>query len=145
MRLNREEIMALVPHRPPFLMVDAILEVEPGRSIVGVRSIRRSDPIFEGHFPGQPIYPGVLIAEGLGQTSLVLLKLQDGFEEGLVLVGSWKIRFLRPVVPDAELILKARLERRVGESVMFSGEAEVDGQTVAKGETIASRVDVGHG
>lgn len=142
-QLNRDEICALIPHRPPFLLVDEVLAYELGSSIVGLKRISPADPVFAGHFPGNPIYPGVLIVEALAQTSLILIKLSPGEHDNrLFLFASIKkMRFHKPVYPGDELQLEATLDRWLDGTGISTVVAKVKGEVVAKGELIVSSVE----
>lgn len=114
-----EEIKEYLPHRYPFLLVDRVLEVEEGKSIVGYKNVSNNEPFFDGHFPGKPIMPGVLIVEAMAQISGILgfLMVDKKASDGVIhlLAGSSKVRFKRPVVPGDQLILESTfLSRRHG-------------------------------
>ncbi|MDJ0616180.1 MAG: 3-hydroxyacyl-ACP dehydratase FabZ [Calothrix sp. MO_192.B10] len=137
-----EEIQELLPHRYPFLMVDRIIDYVPGEKAVGVKNVTINEPHFQGHFPGRPLMPGVLIVEAMAQVGGVVLKQMPGVEGGLfVFAGIDKVRFRRPVVPGDQLIMTVELlcvkKRRFGK---MSGKAEVDGQLAAQGELMFSLV-----
>ncbi len=134
MLLDSIGIQKIIPHRDPFLMVDAILEMEPRKSIVGIKNVSISEPYFKGHFPGNPIMPGVLIIEALAQTGAVLL-LQDmkNRESNLVyFVAVDEARFRRPVVPGDQLHLVVKVLSWRGEFYKMHGEANVQGELAAE-------------
>ncbi len=141
--LSLEEIQNLLPHRYPFLLVDRIIEYVPGQRAVGIKNVTATEPHFQGHFPGRPIMPGVLIVEAMAQVGgIVLMQLPDAQGKLSLFVGIDKVRFRRQVVPGDQLILTAELlwvkQRRVGK--MFA-RAEVDGQLASEGELMFSLVD----
>ncbi len=107
-----EEIMEFLPHRYPFLLVDRVLEVEKGESIVGYKNVTINEAFFNGHFPGKPIMPGLLIVEAMAQLSGILGFVTVGRKpsDGVIhyLAGSSKVRFKRPVVPGDQLILESK-------------------------------------
>ncbi len=105
MFLDTAGIMKYLPHRPPFLMVDAILEIERLKRIVGVKSVSINESYFQGHFPGKPIMPGVLIIEGMAQTGglLLLLEIPDRDKKLLYFAAVDEARFRRPVLPGDQL------------------------------------------
>jgi 3-hydroxyacyl-[acyl-carrier-protein] dehydratase len=141
--LSVEEIHKLLPHRYPFALVDRILEYVPGKRAIGLKNVSFNEPHFQGHFPGRPIMPGVLIVEAMAQVGGVVLTQMDGVSKGLFLfAGIDKVRFRRPVVPGDQLIMTVELicvkRRRFG---WMQGRAEVDGQLAAEGELMFSLVD----
>ncbi len=107
-----EEIMEFLPHRYPFLLVDRVLEVEKGKSIVGYKNVSVNESFFNGHFPGKPIMPGLLIVEAMAQLSgiLAFVTVDRKSSDGAIhyLAGTNKVRFKRPVVPGDQLILESR-------------------------------------
>lgn len=141
--LTAEEIHKLLPHRYPFALVDRILEYVPGQRAVGLKNVTFNEPHFQGHFPGRPMMPGVMIVEAMAQVGgIVLIQLPD-LEGGLfVFAGIDKVRFRRPVVPGDQLIMTTELisikRRRFGKML---SRAVVDGQRVAEGELLFSLVD----
>ena len=134
MLLNVEEIKEYLPQRYPFLLVDRIVEMDLGKSIVGYKNITVNEPFFQGHFPGQPIMPGVLIIEALAQVAGVLgfksqeKKPKDGYL--YYFVGADDVRLRRPVVPGDQLKLKATVITNLRGIYMFSAEASVDDELV---------------
>ncbi len=141
--LSAEEIHKLLPHRYPFALVDRITEYVPGQYAVGIKNVTFNEPYFQGHFPGRPMMPGVMIVEAMAQVGgIVLIQLPD-VEGGLfVFAGIDKVRFRRPVVPGDRLVMTVELlsikRRRFGK---MQARAVVDGQRVAEGELMFSLVD----
>ncbi len=138
-----EEIQALLPHRYPFALVDRITDYIPGEKAVGIKNVTINEPQFQGHFPGRPLMPGVLIVEAMAQVGGVVLTQMPEAKGGLfVFAGIDKVRFRRQVVPGDQLIMTVELlwvkQRRFGKML---GKAEVDGQLAAQGELMFSRID----
>ncbi len=141
--LALEEIQKLLPHRYPFSLVDRIIEYVPGKQAVGIKNVTFNEPHFQGHFPGQPIMPGVLIVEAMAQVGGVVLTQMLESEGGLfVFAGIDKVRFRRQVVPGDQLVMTVDLlwikKRRFGK---MQARAEVDGKLATEGELIFSLVD----
>ncbi len=138
-----EEIQKLLPHRYPFALVDRIIEYVPGKRAVGIKNVSFNEPHFQGHFPGRPIMPGVLIVEAMAQVGGVVLTQMLESDGGLfVFAGIDKVRFRRQVIPGDQLVMTVELlcvkQRRFGK---MRGRAEVDGTLAAEGELIFSLVD----
>ncbi|MGQ4646467.1 3-hydroxyacyl-ACP dehydratase FabZ [Lyngbya aestuarii] len=138
-----EEIQKILPHRYPFALVDRIIEYVPGKLAVGIKNVTFNEPHFQGHFPGRPMMPGVLIVEAMAQVGgVVLTQLPDNPGGLFVFAGIDKVRFRRPVVPGDQLVMTTELlcvkRRRFGK---MSSRAVVDGQRVAEGELMFSLVD----
>jgi 3-hydroxyacyl-[acyl-carrier-protein] dehydratase len=138
-----EEIHKLLPHRYPFSLVDRIIEYVPGKRAVGIKNVTFNEPHFQGHFPGRPIMPGVLIVEAMAQVGGIVLTQMTDVQGGLFMfAGIDKVRFRRPVVPGDQLIMTVELlwvkKRRFGK---MQGRAEVDGQLVSEGELMFSLVE----
>lgn len=141
--ISIEEIQKLLPHRYPFSLVDRIIKYVPGKLAVGIKNVTFNEPHFQGHFPGRPIMPGVLIVEAMAQVGGVVLTQMADVQEGLFMfAGIDKVRFRRPVVPGDQLIMTVELlsvkRRRFG---TMQGRAEVDGRLVAEGELTFALVD----
>lgn len=140
-----EDIQRLLPHRYPFALVDRIIKYVPGKLAVGIKNVTFNEPHFQGHFPGNPIMPGVLIVEAMAQVGGVVLTQMPEFPKGglFMFAGIEKARFRRPVVPGDQLIMTVELlsvkRRRFGK---VQGRAEVDGQLAAEGEMTFSLVDL---
>ncbi|MDM9380008.1 3-hydroxyacyl-ACP dehydratase FabZ [Chlorogloeopsis sp. ULAP01] len=140
--LSAEEIQKLLPHRYPFALVDRIIDYTPGKRAVGIKNVTVNEPHFQGHFPGRPIMPGVLIVEAMAQVGGVVMTQVPELEGGLFLfAGIDKVRFRRQVVPGDQLIMTVELlwvkQRRFGK---MQAKAEVDGQLAAEGELMFSLV-----
>lgn len=130
-----EEIMGLLPHRYPFLLVDRVEEVDPGRKAVGWKNVTINEPFFAGHFPGRPVMPGVLILEALAQVGAVALMSLPDFQGKLPLfAGLDNVRFRRRVVPGDRLRLEVEVIRLRGQVGRARGVAYVDGEVAAAGE-----------
>jgi 3-hydroxyacyl-[acyl-carrier-protein] dehydratase len=134
------EIMKILPHASPFLLVDRILEVEPGKRIVGIKNVTYNEPFFPGHFPGRPIMPGVLIVEAMAQTAGVLVfKSLPEMEYGraVYFLGIDNVRFRKPVTPGDQLRLEVEITKHRQAIWGFRGKALVDGKVVAEAELLA--------
>jgi beta-hydroxyacyl-ACP dehydratase FabZ len=137
--LDINEIMKLLPHRYPMLLVDRILEIESGKRVVGLKNVSANEQFFQGHFPGAPVMPGVLIVEAMAQCAAVLF-LRDIPErnERLFLFGGVdRARFRRPVVPGDQLIMEITVLQQRAWTVKVRGEAKVDGKLVAEAELLS--------
>ena len=135
MELNIQEIMEILPHRPPFLLVDKIIACEPGQSATGIKCVTMNEPFFTGHFPGHPVMPGVLILEALAQTGAVAALSLEENKGKLALFGGVKnARFRRQVVPGDVLELSCELIDRRGPVGYGKAVARVDGKVAAQAE-----------
>jgi beta-hydroxyacyl-ACP dehydratase FabZ len=136
-------ILQVLPHRYPFLLVDRILEVEGDSRVVGLKNVTINEPFFQGHFPGHPIMPGVLIIEALAQTGGVLLMDRiDRPEEKVVYFMSLdNVKFRKPVVPGDQLRMEVDILQARGRTVRLKGTALVEGKVVAEAEMMAMVVD----
>lgn len=133
--LTIEQIMEIIPHRPPFLLIDRILELEEGVRAVGLKQVTINEPFFQGHFPGQPIMPGVLQIEALAQVGAVALLSQPQNKGKIVLFARIDgVRFRKPVTPGDSLRLEVSLEKMRGPVGKGKGVATVDGAVVTEGE-----------
>lgn len=134
-------IMRRLPHRYPFLLIDRILTLVPGESIVALKNVTVNEPFFQGHFPSLPVMPGVLIVEALAQAGGVLASEIRGPEkqgEIIYFMGMDHVRFRRPVVPGDQLILEARILKMRAKVAKMAGRALVGEQLVAEAELMAS-------
>ncbi len=138
-----QAIQKILPHRYPFLLVDKIVEFEAGKRIVGIKNVTGNEEFFQGHFPGYPIMPGVLIIEAMAQTGgIMLLNEEANPDEKLVFfMGMDKVKFRKPVLPGAQLVFELEMLKRRSTSCKMYGKAYVDGQVVAEAEMMAAIVD----
>ncbi len=143
MELNTLDIMKLLPHRYPFLLVDKIIRFEAGTGISGVKNVTINEPFFEGHFPDHPIMPGVLILEAMAQVGGVyaLLAKEVGENQVPYFVGIDNAKFRKPVLPGDVLNLELTLLKVRRGIYHFSGKAMVDGKLVAEAELKATFAD----
>ncbi len=136
-------IQKILPHRYPFLMVDAILEMERLKRIVGVKNVSITEPHFQGHFPGRPIMPGVLIIESMAQTGglLLLHEVPDREKKLLYFAAVDGARFRRPVVPGDQLKVEMKVLSWRGDFCKLEGKATVEGQLAAEATLMCKMVD----
>jgi 3-hydroxyacyl-[acyl-carrier-protein] dehydratase len=140
------EIREYLPHRYPFLLVDRVIDLELGETITAIKNVTINEPFFDGHFPGLPIMPGVLIIEAMAQAAGILgfktldKKPSDG--SIYMFVGADKMRFKKPVVPGDQLILKAAIVSSRSGLWKFDCRAEVDGKMVAAGQILCADREV---
>jgi len=141
MQLDFEEIKKLIPQRFPFLMIDRILDIEPGKYAIAVKNISGNDMIFLGHFPEKAIMPGALIIEAMAQTAIVLFASSGKNEPGdkpLYFFGSVKARFLHPAVPGDQLRIKVVNVKTLPSGAFVSGEAFVDDKKISEADMVFS-------
>ena len=134
------EIMGLLPHGYPFLLVDRIVELEIGKRIVGIKNVTINEPFFQGHFPGQPIMPGVLIVEAMAQTAGVLAfkSMPEEFKKKVVyFMAIDKVRFRRPVQPGDQIRMEMVVSKQRQSIWGFTGKAYVEDQLAAEAELMA--------
>lgn len=139
--LSITEIQNVLPHRYPFLLVDRILEVEPMKRAVGIKNVTANEEFFQGHFPGQPVMPGVLILEAMAQVGGVAMLVAEDFKGKLaVFAGIDRVKFRKPVVPGDQLKMTAEVVKLRGSMGKIWAEAYVDGQLAAEGEFLFALV-----
>jgi 3-hydroxyacyl-[acyl-carrier-protein] dehydratase len=133
--MDVKEIQNYLPHRYPFLLVDRVLALEPGESITAIKNVTVNEPFFNGHFPGHPVMPGVLVVEAMAQAAGILgfKTMNKGPQDGSIyyLVGADNLRFKRPVVPGDQLRLEAKVLSERRGIWKFDVRASVDGETVS--------------
>lgn len=135
--LNAQEILKILPHRYPFLLVDRLLELEAGKRAVGLKNVSLNEPFFQGHFPEVPVMPGVLILEALAQVGACALLSQEENQGRLVyFAGVDKFRFKKVVTPGDQLVLETELLKLKGKIGKALGKATVNGNLVAGGELL---------
>jgi beta-hydroxyacyl-ACP dehydratase FabZ len=141
--MDVRRILELLPHRYPFLLVDRIVEVQGDTRVVGIKNVSFNEPFFQGHFPGHPIMPGVLIVEAMAQTGGVLLldKIEDPQNKVVYFMSIDGVKFRRPVVPGDQLRMEVEVIQHRGRTVRLKGMAYVDGQLAAEAEMMARIVD----
>lgn len=133
--LNKEEIENIIPQRDPFLMIDEVEQCTPGESAIAYKHVKESEWYFKGHFPGNPIMPGVLITESLAQTgAIAILSLEENKGRNALFAGIDKIRFKKQVVPGDTLKLEVKIIKQKGPIGVGEALATCEGKIVAKGE-----------
>jgi len=138
-----EEIQQLLPHRYPFALVDRIIDYVPNEKAVGIKNVTFNEPHFQGHFPGRPLMPGVLIVEAMAQVGGIVLSQLPGVDGRLcVFAGIDKVKFRKPVVPGDQLIITTELiTMKRGRFGKMKARAEVDGQLACEGTLMFSVMD----
>ena len=136
-------VMEALPHRYPFLLVDRVLELEPGKRILALKNVTINEPFFQGHFPGAPVMPGVLVIEGLAQAGgiLALQERPDRDEKLIYFTSIERARFRRPVLPGDQLIYELEVVRLRRNHGKLSARAMVDGQLAAEAIVSSAMVD----
>jgi 3-hydroxyacyl-[acyl-carrier-protein] dehydratase len=142
--IDIQSIMKMLPHRYPILLVDKVVEMEPDAWAVGIKNVTINEPFFEGHFPGHPVMPGVLIVEAMAQTAAVMAvaTMGEAFQGKVIYFMSIEnAKFRRPVTPGDQLRMRVEKEKSRGGIWRFRGEATVDGKPVADATFSAMIVD----
>jgi beta-hydroxyacyl-ACP dehydratase FabZ len=129
---NIGDILRILPHRYPFLLVDRIIELEPEKRIVGLKNVTMNEPFFQGHFPDAPVMPGVLIIESMAQVAGVLIYRDLPGKKLIYFTGIENAKFRRPVAPGDQLIIEMKLQRRMNHFGKMAGKATVDGKLAAE-------------
>lgn len=135
-----QQILAYLPHRYPFLLIDRVLELSVSEKVVALKNVTINEPFFQGHFPAAPIMPGVLIIEAMAQTGGILAyeSIPD-IEKGALIyfMAMDKVKFRRPVVPGDQIIFTVKFLKKKGRALKMAGNASVEGQTAAEAELMA--------
>jgi 3-hydroxyacyl-[acyl-carrier-protein] dehydratase len=134
--MDIKEIMKVLPHRYPFLLIDRVVSFDPNKTLVAIKNVTINEPFFQGHFPGHPVMPGVLIIEAMAQTAALLafqsLDITKPENHVVYFVGIDQARFKKPVVPGDQLIITAEIVRNLKGIWKFSAKAEVDGKLASE-------------
>jgi 3-hydroxyacyl-[acyl-carrier-protein] dehydratase len=134
--MDINEIMKVLPHRYPFLLIDRVVSFDPNKTLVATKNVTINEPFFQGHFPGHPVMPGVLIIEAMAQTAALLafqsLDITKPEDHVVYFVGIDQARFKKPVVPGDQLIITAEIVRNLKGIWKFSAKAEVDGKLASE-------------
>ncbi len=144
--MDIQEILEHLPHRYPFLLVDRVLECEPGKRLKALKNVSVNEPMFTGHFPERPIFPGVLIMEALAQaTGILAFKTTNSKPDGTSLyyfAGIDNCRFKQPVVPGDQMILEVEIIKQKRGIWKFKAEALVDGKVVASADLMCAQQEI---
>jgi beta-hydroxyacyl-ACP dehydratase FabZ len=142
--IDLQGIMDLLPHRYPILLVDRILDYEPGQWIRGLKNISMSEQVFQGHFPKRPVFPGVYIVEAMAQTGgcLIMQQFEDRARKVIYFMGIDSVKFRKPVLPGDQLIMEVKVVSMKSRICKMRGEAFVDGQKVAEAEFMSMLMDL---
>lgn len=141
MKYSIQEIMNFLPHRYPFIMIDRVLELEPGKKVTALKNVTINEPFFQGHYPGAPVMPGVMIVEGMGQAGAILyIESLPPEKKGSLLyfMALDKVRFRKPVIPGDQIIFEVEMLRERSKAVKMAGTATVNGNRVAEAELMAT-------
>jgi beta-hydroxyacyl-ACP dehydratase FabZ len=143
MLMDVNEIQRIIPHRYPFLLVDSILELDPARKIVGIKNVSINEPFFQGHFPGAPVMPGVLIVEAMAQVAavMVLKEIADRENKLVYFSGIDRARFRQPVVPGDQIRIVVEVIKMRPRHGKLKAEAYVKERMVAEAEIFSTIVD----
>ena len=142
--LTYKDIVKILPHRHPFLLVDVITELELGERIVGIKNVTINEPFFEGHFPGNPIMPGVLVIEAMAQVGGVLARLSVGEsmkikgDQGIYFAAIDNVKFRKPIIPGDQIVFELTALRKGTRIWKMKGKAMVNSELAAEAELIAA-------
>lgn len=136
-----QEILNFLPHRYPFILVDRVIDLQPGEKITAIKNVTMNEPFFQGHFPEAPVMPGVLIVEAMAQSGGVLFcatQLEEHHDKLFYFMGMDKVRFRKPVVPGDQLVIETKIIKMRSKAVKMSSTAMVDKKLVAEAELMAT-------
>lgn len=139
-QVNIQEILKILPHRYPFILIDRVIDLVPGRRVRALKNVTMNEPFFQGHFPGDPIMPGVLILEAMAQAGAVLAYPTvpvDAKDRFMYFLGLDRVRFRKPVVPGDQLILDLEILHQRSHTFKLAGTALVDQNRIAQAEFLA--------
>ena len=142
-KYNIQDIIKILPHRYPFILIDRINEVKPGEFVNAIKNVTINEPYFQGHFPGQPVMPGVLSLESIAQTTafLMLYELDDPLKKNMFISGVDGVRFRRLIVPGDQLEINIQLKSKKLTLYKFEGTIKIDNQLAVKAIIISNLVD----
>tara|TARA_B110000263_G_scaffold61713_1_gene53061 strand:+ start:13667 stop:14155 length:489 start_codon:yes stop_codon:yes gene_type:complete len=140
---NIQDIIKILPHRYPFVLIDRIIEVKPGEYVNAIKNVTINEPYFQGHFPGQPVMPGVLSLESIAQATafLMLFELDDPLRKNMFISGVDNVRFRRLITPGDQLHINIRLKAKKLTLYKFEGTIKIDGQLVVQAIITSNLVD----
>lgn len=142
--LNIQQILGMLPHRYPFLLIDKVLEFEEGKSLVAIKNVTYNEPFFQGHFPDLKVMPGVLLVEAVAQAGGILIykSIPDPEKKLVFLSKIDKTKFRKPVTPGDQVRLEVEILKLKSKFCRVKGRAFVDGEVVVEGEVMASLMDI---
>ena len=142
-KYNIQDIIKILPHRYPFILIDRIDEVKPGEYVNAIKNVTINEPYFQGHFPGQPVMPGVLSLESIAQTTafLMLYELDDPLKKNMFISGVDGVRFRRLIVPGDQLHINIRLKSKKLTLYKFEGTIKIDGKLAVQAIITSNLVD----
>lgn len=142
--LNIQQILGMLPHRYPFLLIDRVLEYKEGKSLVAIKNVTYNEPFFQGHFPGLKVMPGVLLVEAVAQAGgiLIYISIPDPEKKLVFLSKIDKTKFRKPVIPGDQVRLEVEILKMKSRVCHVRGRALVDGDVVVEGEVMASLMDI---
>jgi len=141
--LNLAQIQAILPHRYPFLLIDRVIEIEPKKRIVAIKNVTANEPYFQGHFPGYPIVPGVLMVEAMAQAggALLLTEIPDRDHKLMVFTGIERAKFRKPILPGDQVRIEVEVIVWRSNAVKLQGKAYVDGKLACEAVISCALVD----